>query len=55
MVMRKYTSTDSGAKVLTPDAHKNAQEALHKQGKTSAANLTPEERQKFSDDLKQAE
>lgn len=54
-MLRKFTKTDSGAKVLTPEAHKKAQESLHKQGKTSASSMTDAERQKFSDDLEQSE
>lgn len=45
--MKKYTKTDEGAKVLSPDAHKSAQAALHKQGKTSASELTDAEREAF--------
>jgi hypothetical protein len=51
--MRKYTKTDEKAKVLSPDAHKSAQAALHKRGKTSAGELTDSEREKFSHDLNQ--
>lgn len=50
--MKKYTNTDEGAKVLSPDAHKKAQAALHKQGKTSASELTDEDKNTFSESLR---
>lgn len=53
--MKKYTKTDEKAKVLSPDAHKSAQAALHKQGKTSAGELTDEDKGKFSESLRQSE
>lgn len=53
--MRKYTKTESGAQVLTPEAHKAAQESLRKQGKTSAADMTDKEREGFSHDVSQVE
>lgn len=53
--MKKYTKTDSGAKVLTPEAHQAAQETLKKQGHTSAAQMDDEQRQQFSDDVESAE
>lgn len=53
--MRKYTKTDEKAKVLSPEAHKSAQAALHKQGKVSASELTDEDKGKFSESLRHAE
>ena len=53
--MKKYTKTDGKAKVLSPDAHKSAQAALHKQGKTSADELTDTQLEKFSQDLRDSE
>lgn len=54
--MRKYTKVEGSAKVLSPDAHKSAQEALRKQGKTSATELlTDADREKFDTELRQAE
>lgn len=54
-VMRKFTKTDSGAKVLTPSAHKAVEKTLKKQGHTSAANLDDKQRQDFTDTVSSAE
>jgi hypothetical protein len=53
--MRKFAVTDSGAKVLTPEAHKAAEKTLKKQGHTSAANLNDSQRQDFTDTVSSAE
>lgn len=42
--MRKFTKAEK-AEVLSPEAHKAAQEALRKLGKTSARDLTDDERE----------
>lgn len=52
--VRKYAQSE-GTKVLSPDAHKSAQEALHKQGKTTASGLNDADREKFDESLRQAE
>ncbi len=44
----KYTKTEGQAKVLSPEAHKHAEKELHKQGKTSASELSQEEREQFN-------
>lgn len=53
--LTKYTKTEGAPKVFSPDAHKSAQETLHKQGKTSARDLTDEDREQFNESLHQAE
>jgi hypothetical protein len=54
-MMRKYTKADEPAQILSPDAHKRAEKALHKQGHTSAHTLSDKEREEFADELRQAE
>jgi hypothetical protein len=44
-MMRKFTGTDEKAKVLSPNQHKKISSVLGKIGKTSAENLTDEERE----------
>lgn len=47
MAFTKYTNTEGQAKVLSPEAHKRVEKMLHKQGKTSADELTEREREEF--------
>ena len=47
MTLTKYTKTEGQAKVLSPQAHKSAETALHKQGKTTARDLSQLEREAF--------
>jgi hypothetical protein len=44
MVMTKYQSVEK-AEVLTPDEHRRIEAGLHRLGKTSAQDLTEEQRQ----------
>lgn len=53
--LTKYTKAEGSVRVLSPDAHKSAQDALRKQGKTSARELTDADRDKFDESLRQAE
>lgn len=53
--MKKFASVEGPAKVLTPHAHKRAEDSLHKQGKVSAQELTDEEREFFNQAVAQAE
>jgi hypothetical protein len=46
--MRKFTGTDEKAKVLSPNQHKKISGILGKIGKTSAENLTDEERKNLT-------
>ena len=50
-MMRKFTGTDEKPKVLTPDQHKKVSKILGKIGKTSAENLTDEERENLTSSL----
>ena len=50
-MMRKFTGTDEKAKVLSPNQHKKISSVLGKIGKTSADNLTNEEREEFTNSL----
>jgi len=49
--MRKFTGTDEKAKVLSPTQHKKISSMLGKLGKTSAENLTDEERENLTSSL----
>lgn len=53
--MRKFTGTEEKAKVLSPDQHKKISSALGKIGKTSAENLTEDERKDFVSSLESGE
>lgn len=53
--VKKYTKAEGTAKVLSPGAHQSAQAALHKQGKTSARDLSDADREQFDESLRQAE
>lgn len=55
MGLTKYTKTDGPAKVLSPKAHKRAEESLHKHGKTSAQGLTAQEREDFTSSVHSSE
>lgn len=48
MSFTKYTKTEGDAKVLSPSAHKAASEQLRKQGKSSAKELSEQEREDFN-------
>jgi hypothetical protein len=47
MAFQKFTGVESKPEVLTPEQHQAAQDALHGMGKTSAANLSDDERQRL--------
>lgn len=49
--MKKYTRTEK-AEVLSPEQHKVAQDELEKVGKTSASELSDEERNRFDSALR---
>lgn len=51
--MRKYTKADSPAKIIASGALKRAQAQLRRFGKTSAKDLTEEERQAFTESLRE--
>lgn len=53
--MKKYAITEGTAKVLSPEAQQKAQETLHKQGKTSARDLTDSQREEFDSELRDTE
>lgn len=53
--LTKYTKAEGTARVLSPDAHKSAQDALRKQGKSSASGLSDADRDKFDESLRQSE
>ena len=48
MSFTKYTKTEGDAKVLSPKAHEAASEQLRKQGKSSAKELSEQEREEFT-------
>lgn len=50
MGITKYTATEK-AEVLSPEKHRTVEAELHRIGKTSARDLTDEERQKFTDSV----
>lgn len=49
MTMQKFTQAEQ-AEVLTPEEHKNVEEGLHSLGKTSARDLSDEERKSIFED-----
>ncbi len=51
MGMTRYTNSESKPEVLSPEQHDAAQDALNKMGKTSAADLSEEQRKDFTDSL----
>jgi hypothetical protein len=52
--MRKYTKSE-GHSVLTPQQHQAAEDELRRLGKTSARDLTDEQRESFRVSLDKAE
>lgn len=54
MGFRKYQKVES-ADVVSPEGHDVIESELHKMGKTSAASLTPVERQQVIDALDKAD
>jgi hypothetical protein len=57
MAMTRYTSTEPDQKlqVLTPEQHEAAEKALHRMGKTSAADLTDDQRENLRVSLDEAQ
>lgn len=53
-MFRKYQKVEQ-ADVVSPQGHDVIEDELHKIGKTSAASLTPHERQQVTDALSKAE
>lgn len=54
MGFRKYQKVEE-ADVVSPEGHDAIESELHKMGKTSAASLTPFERQQVTDALDSAD
>jgi hypothetical protein len=46
--VKKYTKAEGQARVLSPEQHKEVEKGLKRLGKTSASELTKEEREEIS-------